>query len=228
MTVEGCLKEFIHTDSQGRHILRHTNTIEQQALYLEDYVNFTEAQLRLYEITGNETFKKNTLESVDFVLKNFVEGGEIYVTSLKKKTIGIENLKAPLYDQSYRSSSMALINLLYRLSVLKPELSPENIFGEKMHEFIQHVLVNPLGHGEGLRALTYPGDIFRRIEVPVEWLKKPEFLQMRSHFFSRFVLDYHSRDNHFYQICTIKSCELSGEGFENFKALFQTKDDSHA
>jgi hypothetical protein len=141
---------------------------------------------------------------------------------------GIENLVAPLYDQSYRSSAMVLVHLLSRLSVFNPELSPENVFGEKFNDFSQFVLMNPLGHGEGLRALTYPRDIFRKIEVPADWLKNSEFLQMRSHFFSRFVMDYHTRDNDSYQICTSKSCELTGKGFEKFKELFQAKDESNA
>lgn len=228
MTIEGCLKEFIQTDSEDRHVLRHSNTLGKQALYLEDYVNFTEAQLRLYEITGNETFKKNTLESIDFILKNFIFKGTIHVTSISAKTTGIENLVAPLYDQSYRSSAMALVHLLSRLSVHKGELSPEVVLGDKFSELSQFILMNPLGHGEGLRALTYPRDIFRKIEVPAEWLKNPEFLQMRSHFFSRFVMDYHTRDNESYQICTSKSCELAGKGFEKFKELFQVKDESNA
>ncbi len=228
MTAEGCLKEFILKDSDERHVLRHSNTLEKQALYLEDYVNFTEAQLRLYEITGNETFKKNTFESIDFILNNFVIDGTIYVTAINTLTNGIDNLVAPLYDQSYRSSAMVLVHLLHRLSVFRPELSPEIVLGEKFNNLSQFVLMNPLGHGEGLRALTYPRDIFRKIEVPFEWLNNQDFIRMRSHFFSRFIMDYHSRDTDSYQICTTKICEISGKGFEQFKALFLAKDESNA
>jgi uncharacterized protein YyaL (SSP411 family) len=224
LTVEGCIKQFIKTDSTGRHVLKHSNTLEEQALYLEDYVNFAEAQLRLYEVTGNEVFKTNALESADFAIKNFVKDGDIFVTALGESTPGIENLNAPMFDQSYRSSAMTLIHLLSRLSVLRPEFSPQEIFKDKFENFAQFTLTNPLGHGEGLRALTYPAQIFRKVEVPVEWLEKPEFLEMRTHFFSRFVMDYHQKKDDSYQICTISACEANGKGIEQFRQLFNMKD----
>lgn len=222
-TVEGCLKQFIRED-QGRHLLSHVNTLGTQALYLEDYVNFCEAQLRLYEITGNETFKTNARESLDFTLKAFMKDGELMVTALTHQTPGVENIRAPLYDQSYRSPVMALVNLMNRLAVLDPSLSPDSVFGERFKELPQFVLSNPLGHGEGLRALTYPLDIFRKVEVPREWLGQPEFLEIRSHFFGRFVMEYHSRDTESYQICTRAACEVAGKGLENFRGLFKVKE----
>lgn len=223
-TVEGCLQQFIKSDSEGRHVLRHSNTLESQALYLEDYVNFCEAQLRLYEVSGNEVFKTNALDSIEFTLKNFVKDGEIYLTSVTAPTTGVTNLNSPLFDQSYRSSAMTLVHVLSRLSVFKPELSPAEVFKDKYESFAQFVLTNPLGHGEGLRALTYPISIFRKIEVPFEWLEKSEFLEMRTHFFSRFVMDYHTRKDDSYQICTTSACEVSGNGIENFQKLFQMKE----
>ena len=227
-TVEGCLKQFIHTSEDGRHVLKHTNTLDGQALYLEDYVNFCDAHIRLYEITGNETFKKNALESIVFTLQNFVKDGEVYVTSLTGSTKGVDNLTAPLFDQSYRSSTMTLVHLLSRLSVFNPELNPALVLKEKYQELSQYVLTNPLGHGEGLRAMTYPLVIFRKIEVPIEWLEKSEFLEMRNHFFSRFVMDYHTRKDDSYQVCTTEACEVTGKGIENFQELFKMKEPSDA
>lgn len=224
-TVEGCNKEFITTEeSTGRHVLRHVNTLNQQALYLEDYVNFCDAQIRLYEVTSNEVFKKNALEALDFTLKNFVKDGEVYATAIDASTPGFENLRAPLYDQSYRSSGMLLVHLLFRCSVFNPALNPAEVFKEKFNELPQFVLTNPLGHGEGLRALIYPQEIFRKVEVPRAWIEKAEFLEMRMHFFSRFVVDYHSRDEVSYQICTKDACEVEGKGIENFQELFKAKD----
>jgi uncharacterized protein YyaL (SSP411 family) len=228
LTVESCLRQFIKTDHEGRHVLKHSNTLENQALYLEDYVNFADSQLRLYEVTGNETFKKNALETADFAVKNFIKDGEIYVTARENSTPGLVNLKAPLFDQSYRSSAMTLTLLLSRLSVMKPEFSPQEIFREKYEHFAQFVLTNPLGHGEGLRALTYPDHIYRKVEVPLDWLNLEKFIEIRSHFFSRFVLDYHTRDAESYQICTTSSCEVSGKGFENFQSLFNSKESEGA
>jgi uncharacterized protein YyaL (SSP411 family) len=223
LTVEPILKQFIQ-DQNGMHFLKHTNTLEKQALYLEDYVNFCEAQLRLYEVTGNPVFKKNALESLDFTVKNFIHSGVIRSTVNSASTPGVENLEAPLFDQSYRSSSMALVHLLARCSVFKPEFSPTEVFGERFSEFAQFVLTNPLGHGEGLRALTYPLSIFRKVEVPAEWLGNGEFLEIRHHFFSRFVMDYHDRKDDTYQICTTSACEVTGKGFKNFQELFKMKE----
>lgn len=227
-TIEGCLKQFIKIDGSGNHILKHTNTLENQTFYLEDYVGFADSQLRLYELTANEIFKKNALESMDFTLKTFVKDEAIFGTSLTSPTKGLINLEAPLYDQSYRSAAMNLVLLLSRLSVWKPELSPKEVFKTKYEGFAQFVLSNPLGHGEGLRALTYPLQIFRKIEVPLEWLDKAEFREMRSHFFSRFVMDYHSRKDESYQICTTTSCEVSDKGFDKFQELFKMRESKDA
>lgn len=228
-TLEGCMKQFLETDKEnGRHVIRHSNTLENQALYLEDYVNFTEAQLRLYEITGNQVMKKNALESVDYILKNFMKDGEFYATSFNSRSNQIENLRAPLYDQSYRSSSMVMVHLLSRMSIFDPELSPEKVLGPMYQENTQFILTNPLGHGEGLRAMVYPINIFRKVEVPTSWLEKREFQEMRSHFFSRFVMDYHERDTETFQICTRETCEATGKGFEQFRDLFKMKEAPNA
>ncbi len=227
-TVEGCIQQFIKTDSTGRHVLRHSNSLENQALYLEDYVNFSESQLRLYEVTGNEIFKKNAMDSADFIVKNFIQNGDVFVTAISNSTPGLTNLTAPLFDQSYRSSMATLVHLFMRLSVFKSEFSPLEIFKEKYQEFSQFILSNPIGHGEGLRALTYPTNIFRKVEVPFEWIERQEFLEIRSHFFSRFVLDYHQKKDDSFQICTSDTCEVSAVGFENFQDLFKPKDQQNA
>jgi uncharacterized protein len=226
--IEGCLKQFVATNPDGRHVLKHSTTLKNQALYLEDYVFFAESQLRLYEITGNTTFKTNALETTDYILKNFLKDNHLYLTAFEFSTPGVENLIAPLYDQSYYSSAMSFVHLLSRLSVFDPTKSPKEIFKDQFQEFSQFVLSGPFGHGEGLRALTYPIEIFRKVEVPLAWIDRAEFQEIRSHFFSRFVLDYHTRSDDSYQICTTSACEVSGQGLENFEALFKTKEKSHA
>ncbi len=224
VTVESCLQQFLKSDKEGRHVLKHSNTLENQALYLEDNVNFAESQLRLYEVTGNDVFKKNAIETTEFTVRHFVKDGDIFVTAFEASTPGVSNLTSPLFDQSYRSSAMTLILLLSRLSVFKSELSPQEIFKDKYQGLAQFVLTNPLGHGEGLRALTYPQNIYRKVEVPLEWLNNGNFVEMRSHFFARFVLDYHTKDTDSYQICTSSTCEVTGKGFANFQDLFKVKE----
>lgn len=221
-TAEGCLKEFIITDKKtGKHVIRHVNTLENQALYLEDYVNFSDAQLRLYEISGNETFKKNALETASYILESFIKDQRAYVTAINSSTPGFDNVIYPTFDQSSRSSAMTLVHLLHRLSVLDAKFDPESVFGEKYADFAQFALTNPLGHGEALRALTYPKNIYRKIEVPQSWIEKPEFLELRNHFFSRFVMTYHSNGNENYQICTTNACEVQGTGLDKFRELFK-------
>jgi uncharacterized protein YyaL (SSP411 family) len=226
-TVEGCLKQFITVDQKsGKHVIRHVNTLESQALYLEDYVNFSDAQLRLYEISGNETFKKNALETVDFIIGNFLKDGQLYLTAIEAATPGFTNLTAPTFDQSYRSTAMTFVLLLNRITALDAKYNPEEIFGEHYLNFAQFALTNPLGHGEGLRALTYPKDIFRKVEVPLAWLEKPEFLEMRNHFFSRFLITYQNNDSENYQICTQQACEVQGKGLTKFRELFKMQENS--
>jgi uncharacterized protein YyaL (SSP411 family) len=224
-TIEGCLKTFL-IERDGRHLIRHSTTLENQPIYLEDYVNFAESQLRLYEITGNQIFKTNAIESVDFSLKHFMENGELYLTAFASGPF--ERQRAPLYDQSYRSPVMTLVILLSRLSVFRADFRPEVIFGEKYQEMVQFTLTSPLGHGEGLKAFTYPQDIYRKIEVPLAWNENADFQEMRTHFFSRFVMDYHDRKDETYQICTRDACEAQGKGFEQFKTIFKVREEKDA
>lgn len=220
-SIEGSLKQFVAiNESTGKHYLQHVNTSAHKTLYLEDYVNFTDSQIRLYEVTGNHVFKANALETADFILKNFIKDRKIYQVSLNDPDNGLENLLSPFYDQSYRSSAMALVQVLNRLKVHSMDLAPQEIFGEDFEIFAQFTLSNPLGHGEGLRALSYPTQIFRKIEVPLKWLSNPKFIELRSHFFSRFVMDYNDKDENAWQICHATACEAQGKGFEDFKALF--------
>lgn len=225
-TVEGCIKEFIH-ENNGRHILKHVNTLDHNTIYLEDYVNFCDAQLRLYEITGNETFKANALEGLDFAIQNFIKDGVIYTTTLEAPTVGIDNLPSPFYDQSYHSSAMLLIHLLRRAELFDNKFNVHALF-PNYEEFAQFALLNPLGHGMGLRTLTYPAPIYRKIEVPQSWLQKPEFLEIRSHFFARFLMSYHHEENEKFQVCNTQSCEVANEGFDNFKKLFTMNKEENA
>ncbi len=224
-TIDGCLKTFL-VERDGRHLIRHSTTLQNQPIYLEDYVNFADSQLRLYEITGNQIFKNNAIESVDFTLKQFMVNGEFFQTAMASGPF--ERQRAPLYDQSYRSPVMTLSILLSRLSVFRPDFHPEVVFGEKFQDMVQFTLTSPLGHGEGLKAFTYPQDIYRKIEVPMEWNEMAEFQGMRTHFFSRFVMDYHNRKDDTYQICTREVCEAQGTGFEQFKTIFKVREEKDA
>ena len=227
-SLESCLSQFIQQDQKNqKHFIKHVTTLDDQALYLEDYVQFADAQIRLYEIFGNEIFKKNALDTADYIIQNFIVDYELLQTSKEKYTPGFDNLPAALFDQSYRSSTMTFVLLLKRLSVFDGKYNPKLLFKEKFDYFAQMALANPFGHGEALRALTYPQEIFRKVEVPMSWLQQPDFLEIRSHFFPRFLMSYQNNDQESFQICSLETCEMTGKGLEHFKSLFQIQEASH-
>ena len=84
-------------------------------------------------------------------------------------------------------------------------------------------LQNPLGFGESLRALVYPPQAFRLIEIPKAWYKNGSFYQFFPNFSIRFAITSHDRDDNSWQICNQTECELSGSTFEEFKDVFQPK-----
>ena len=111
---------------------------------------------------------------------------------------------------------MATLILLSRRAALlfsEPELLDP--IKDLMEATTQQVLVNPLGAGEGLRALTYPTEAYKVIKLPRKWLENSEFLGFIPYFLPRFVLSYTDEENESWQICGMTQCELQGEGLKN-------------
>ncbi|RPJ78180.1 MAG: hypothetical protein EHM20_04555 [Alphaproteobacteria bacterium] len=54
------------------------------------------------------------------------------------------------------------------------------------------------------------------MKVPRAWTQDETFTNMLPYFLSRFVIDYHDEGTE-WQICTMNSCELRGDGIEDFK-----------
>jgi hypothetical protein len=229
ISAEGCMKSFVNTGSNGKNTIKHSTTLENQAQYFEDYVYFAESQLRLYEISGNDVFKNNSIETAIFIKDNFYQDGQFLQTSKQTSTPGLDKAFAITFDQSYKSPVMTYLLLISRLAVFQSELKPETLLGKDIFESMnQFTLYSPLAHGEGLRALTYPQSIYRKVEVPLNWLNNPEFLEIRSHLFPRFVLAYQNSDQESYQVCSTQSCEVSGKELVNFKKLFKIQEDQNA
>lgn len=218
--IEGVSQTFIQVDSKGRHVLRHTTTLDSAPLYLEDYAQFAECQLRLFEVTSTEVFLINAKETLLFLLKEFVRDGEASSIALSS---GFQ--RAPLNDQSYRSALATTILVQVRLSVLDPSLDPKVFWGAKWDEMIQLALTNPVGHGEAVRAFSYPFEIYRKVEVPRNWVNDEEFQRLRSHFLGRFVLCYHDREDESWQVCNRSACEKDGTGLETLLETFSSKED---
>lgn len=218
--IEGVSQTFIQVDAKGRHVLRHTTTLDSAPLYLEDYAQFAECQLRLFEVTSTEVFLVNAKETLNFLLKEFVRDGDASSIALSS---GFQ--RAPLNDQSYRSALATTILVQVRLSVLDASFDPRDFWGEKWDELVQLALTNPVGHGEAVRAFSYPFEIYRKVEVPRNWVNDEEFQRLRSHFLGRFVLCYHDREDESWQVCNRTACEKDGSGLESLLETFSSKED---
>lgn len=203
--------------SQTDQTIRHSTTKSETAKYFEDYVFFAEAQLRLYEILGVETFKDNALHTAQFIKENFIKDEKVHFTTDENSPL------VQFSDQSFRSPLSSYVNLLNRLSLFTPSLSAREVFPSEYDEYIQLCLLNPLAYGQGLSAFSYPDTLYRKIEVPVSWVNHADFQQMRSYFLSRFVISYHQEQNESWQICTRNSCEKKGEGIMKLKETFAPK-----
>ncbi|MFP5458238.1 MAG: thioredoxin domain-containing protein, partial [Bacteriovoracia bacterium] len=214
--IEGVSRTFIAVDASGRHVLRHTTTTDKAPLYLEDYVQFCESQLRLYEVTSTDVFLVNAKETMDFIRREFFVDKMPSLTAVSSGA----TMRAPLNDQSYRSTLATLLLTSTRLSVIYPEYHPELFWGAQWHEWIQLALSNPVSHGEALRVFTYPLEIYRRVEVPRPWVNDEEFQRLRSHFLGRFVIDYHDRPDEKWQVCNRTECEKQGQGLESLLETF--------
>ena len=222
---EAIAKTFMGSDEEGKARIHTTTTRHGHAPQFEDYVMFAEFSFRCFEYTSNEAFKKNAINTVDFIFKSFFDEGSFFTRSVEfNDTEEYANIHTPVFDQSYKSALGTLIILLRKWSL---ELEDFRDYLDKMQgslETLTHLsLQNPLGFGESLRALVYPPEAYRLIEVPKAWYKNGTFYQFFPNFSIRFAVTSHDRDDDSWQICNHKECELSGKSFEEFKDVFSVK-----
>ncbi len=224
--IEGTYKNFlISKDNQGMRI-RHSTTRQDSLPYFEDYVFFSECQVRVYEVTGNPTFKQNFQDTMNFILNEFIEKDSSHFLTRAMSANDAQlypNQSVSNFDQSFRSASATFIHLIRKASVLFKDNELMDKLEKVQEEMVHESLKNPLNAGEALRALTYPQTAYRVVNVPVKWLEKPEFINFIPYFMSRFTLDYHRDENDNWEICTSDSCEINGEGLENFIATLAPK-----
>ena len=224
--LEGIHKTFLsHGAQEDRSNIISTTTKQNSSQLFEDYVFFADFQLRLYEISGNPIFKQNGIETLLHIKENFFKDDLFYTRSLEGETDRFfDNIPASVFDQSYRSPLGTCVFLIRKWSLDSPELSAVL---EQIQSFIDEtkhiVLQNPLGYGELLRALVYPKAAFKKISVPLTWLKENKVQEMFPYFSSRFAVNYHQDENEKWEICNFNACELSGEGFDKFKEVFFPK-----
>ena len=200
--------------------LLHSTTLEQDVPLFEDYVFFLESQLRLYEITSDTVFYENAKKSIDFIFNHF--GHEEFFVTRSLKEGNQEPQFVTIFDQSYRApvATMTLICRKWYFLLSEKQKSYMTMISEKL---TQLSLQNPLTFGESIRALVYPDQAFKRIEVPAKWAQNQDFLNFMIYFSVRFTLTYHQDDNEKWQICTMKECEFDGVGLEPFLKIFDRK-----
>lgn len=222
-------KTFISQgEGDNKSTIRTSSTRNVASDLFEDYVFFADAQLRLYEISGNETFRQNGIETLIFIAKNFTKDGTLYTRKTDEELDkGFANIPAQLFDQSHRSAFGSYLLMCRKWSLCYPELSKlAQDFAEFTAQAKQLSLQNPLGFGELLRALTYPDEAFKKLEVPMQWLKENRLSKLFINFSARFVLTYTSKDE--WQICNHNSCEFQGKTFEEFERVFKGKEKDEA
>ncbi len=207
---------FVVAKDSEKVQIKHSTTRELNPPYLEDYVTFAELQMRTYEVTGNPVFKENLEKTLDYMLKEFVEGEQILTRAKFSNDFEqYPNLNIGSFDNSFRSPASMLIDLSRRAAVLFMDRELLDSLTPAIEALTHECLKNPINAGEALRALSYPQEVYRVIKVPRAWPKESKFMTQLPYFLSRFVIDYHD-DGEAWQICSLDRCELQGEGIDNF------------
>jgi uncharacterized protein YyaL (SSP411 family) len=220
-------KTFIKTIN-GKSKMISTTTKEEHVPLFEDYVMFCESQLRFYELSGNTGFKDTGIQTIDFILKEFFDDDKVYTRALSFTDSHLySNIHAPIFDQSYKSPLGVFIGLIRKWKALDGQANNGEERLEKIRkisETLTHLsLQNPLMFGETLRALVYPDEAYRSIEVPISWLKKNIFSRYYPHFSVRFALNFVDEETEKWSISTYKEVEISGSSLLEFEEIFDVK-----
>jgi uncharacterized protein YyaL (SSP411 family) len=226
MCNEGIHKTFLYKDEEDRTRIKTSTTRAGHVPLFEDYVMFADYSLRSFEVFGQDNFYDNGIQTIQFIFKEFYqEDGFSTRAKSFNDSQSYENIHTPIFDQSYKSPLGTLILNLRKWSTHETDFKDYLKTMESSIDTLTHLsLQNPLAFGETLRSLVYPDEAYRKIEVPLTWLKNNSFHQFFANFSSRFALTYHTNENDHWQICTMTECELQGTTLDEFKDVFQTAD----
>ena len=171
--------------------IRHSTTMDDSIPYIEDYVFFAEAMLRLYEISGNPDFKNNFLDTLKFIHAEFLYDGKALTRakSLNEELLDL-NLNVTSFDSSFRSPLSTLVSITRRGAVLFQDPNLLESTKDLEENLTIECLRYPYGSGEALRALTYPINAYKVVKVPAAWVKEPKFSKFITYFLPRFVIEY--------------------------------------
>ncbi|MCB9060921.1 MAG: thioredoxin domain-containing protein [Halobacteriovoraceae bacterium] len=223
------LKTFtnFHEMSERNIQIKHSTTLDSQHALFEDYSFFAELLLRSYEISGDQNFKQKLDLLVPYILKNFVRDNSFTTRMVSDDGIQLyPNQLVDPYDLSFKSPASTFILTVKRYAVLTLNRDILKEYSEIFYKHTNSVLKQPLSAGEGLRALTYPDLVFRCLKVPRSWSKTKVFRDFTSNLLTRFVVDYHDREDESWQVCNLEVCELSGKSLnELIETLSGTKEE---
>lgn len=95
-SVQGLLKTFlVHGEENERSRIKGSTTREETSELFEDFVSFAHSQLRLYEISGNETFKENGIQTLIHIKEAFTKDDCLYTRAVNsEQERGIDNIPA--------------------------------------------------------------------------------------------------------------------------------------
>lgn len=217
-TLEKMFQTFLVQNEKGMR-LRHVTTMLHSHPYLEDFVSFSELQLRMYEISANPVFKQNFKDTLDFITSEFLDNDKLLTRAKFAQEHELyPNVEYTLFDNSFKSFTATYVLLMKRAFILFSDnsyLEKVSALEDKLSQTI--LKFNPLGAGEALRALTYPMQAFRVIKVPNNWVEDEKFQKFIPYFLPRFVLDYHQESH--WEICNHNACEMKGNGVDEFIAV---------
>ena len=229
--LKGAFETFVvKNKTTGEEIgtkIRHSTTMDDSIPYIEDYVFFAETMLRLYEISGNQDFKNNFLDTLNFIHAEFISDGKAYTRAKSlDDALLYPNLTLSSFDSSFRSPLSTLVSITRRGAVLFQDPDLLEAIKDLEENLTLETLRYPYGSGEALRALTYPQDAYKVVKVPAAWVKEPKFSKFVNYFLPRFVIDFVEDEKDKWQICSLKACELSGEGIDNFIETLAAKEET--
>ena len=218
-SLEGFFKTFIMRNDEGKVKLRHASTIHNEVSLLEDYAHFSHAQLRLFELTSNEVFKNNFMDTLDFIMAEFFKDGFLHTRAIPTQDLRpYPNQKMSPFDQTLKSPAALVYNLVKRARVLNLDGNIGESLESGFDWLKQTALLNPVVSGESLRLSTYPQDVYRRVTVPRKWIENNMYIGFMGNLLSRFVINYQEQEGvqEKWEISTIDKGELQGETLEEF------------
>ena len=206
------IRKIFHPGAKG---IGHSTTKPGKEALLEDCALYCDSRLKLYELTGRESFKEELRQGIDIVLGHFSDGPVLLTRAKGDGETKIPNQPSPFYDTAFKSPAATFAGILQRARIL---------FGEpKLGSFLggaagcaSEALLNPLGSGAALAAATYPDSSYRRVTIPRQWAENPPFAPLPP----RFVLDYSDAQSH-WRICSATGCEHQGKQPQELAGLLR-------